>query len=134
MRVNLTKDFYEHEFKCHCADENCSHKEGSKINPELLGILQRARILLGEPINPTCGGRCFSHNANVGGTIGSSHLTWEAVDLKISHKTMHALTYQWKLIDALMKAGAERIVVYGDKPSIHVDVSKTKTRPAFVVL
>ena len=128
MVGDLTKDFSKREFACRCANKDCGHKDGYKISKILLTRLQIARDILGERMDPTCGGRCFTHNSNVGGTLDSSHLVWEAVDLKITSSG-----YRYRLVFALMQAGFKRIVVYSDRASIHVDVCQTKVSPVLIV-
>lgn len=104
--------FKEEEFACPC----CA---GADMNPELIEMLNEARLFFGEPIVITSGRRCASHNNRVGGSKTSSHLNGTAVDISCagSGKRM-------KLVCALFDAGFGRIGIA--KTFIHVDVDPDK--------
>ena len=71
---------------------------------KLLGVLNAAQNIYGEPLTVTSGTRCPKHNAEVGGVPSSAHVTGEAVDIRVSGSGKRK-----KLAKALDSAGFVRI-------------------------
>ena len=112
-------DFDKHDLACSCGCglENATDK--------LIGTLNNAQTIYGEPITITSGSRCPKHNAAVGGVPSSAHVTGEAVDMKISGSWRRK-----KLALALDSAGFPRIgfATWG----FHADVSTTLPQGWFI--
>ena len=94
---------------------------GSKMNKELLHMLDAARKLYGKPIRVTSGFRTKDHNKKVGGVVSSSHLKGLAVDLACSESRN-----RFKMIKALLEVGFKRLGVAST--FIHVDIDKNKSQ------
>lgn len=77
------KHFKPDEFKCKCGQCNC---DGS-IHPKLAEWLDRLREYVKRPVIITSGIRCREHNAVVGGSKTSQHLTGCAADLLVRGRT-----------------------------------------------
>jgi hypothetical protein len=76
-QIRISENFLLKEFEC---------KDGShqvRIKRELLEKLQKLREEAGQPVIITSGYRNPSHNARVGGSPTSRHLTGEAADIRI---------------------------------------------------
>lgn len=93
-----------------------------EYNSELIYRLTRARYSIGLDLKITSWCRCPDYNKQEGGVSGSSHLDGEAVDMFCTHSND-----RYRKVDALMRAGFKRIILYSD--CIHTDISKTKTSP-----
>lgn len=76
----LTKNFNEREFVCHCCGELV-------LDSELVICLQMLRDLLGEPITVNCGYRCLKHNRELGSKDTSQHRLGKAADITAKNKT-----------------------------------------------
>lgn len=88
-------------------------------DPTLVQMLNDARAMAGVPFVITSGIRTEDHNAEVGGSETSSHLTGHAVDISVE-------TSNWRflIVDALRECGARRIGIADD--FIHVDTDEGK--------
>jgi uncharacterized protein YcbK (DUF882 family) len=76
-QIRISENFLLKEFEC---------KDGShqvRIKRELLEGLQKLREEAGQPVIITSGYRNPGHNARVGGSPTSRHLTGEAADIRI---------------------------------------------------
>ena len=104
------------EFACKCGIEGCSAPKAP--HPSLLLKLEAMREIYGAPIVISSGLRCPAHNAKVGGTTGSEHLTGYGADLACPNSGV-----RWRLVAAALKAGFQRIGV--GKNFLHVGVSRT---------
>lgn len=71
----ITKNFNDAEFLCHCDDPNCTGKI-PLINEHFVRRLQRLRDLVGQPVIIISGVRCLRHNIAVGGSENSYHLPY----------------------------------------------------------
>jgi len=85
---DLTAHFSRSEFVCrHC------HR-GMRVPAELLELLEGIRALNGKPLRVVSGYRCPTHNAAVGGAVGSQHMRGTAADIpagRVSASTAHHL-------------------------------------------
>lgn len=105
------------ELACNC----CGMMSISQKFYEMLNV---ARIIAGIPFGISSGCRCESHNKNEGGVDDSSHVIKPgkqatAVDIRCSDDAK-----RWIIIDALKRAGFNRIGI--SKNFIHVDCDPTK--------
>jgi uncharacterized protein YcbK (DUF882 family) len=82
----------------------------------LIGALNNAQNIYGEPLTITSGTRCPKHNAEVGGVPSSAHVSGEAVDVRVSGSWKRK-----KLAKALDSAGFPRLGFGAG--FIHADVS-----------
>lgn len=92
---------------------------GSKMKPDLLDKLNKARHIAGVPFKITSGYRTPKHNKKIGGVPQSSHLKGLAVDISCSYSTD-----RFKIVNALLDAGINRIGIA--KTFIHCDVDCDK--------
>ena len=95
------------------------HADGVEPDWDLVMRLEQARELAGVPFVITSGLRSDEHNARVGGSPGSSHLTGNAVDLHCESSRNRK-----KIVDALLQAGFSRIGI--GRNFIHVDNDRSK--------
>jgi len=109
------KYFKKDEFKCPCCGQN-------KINDFLVEKLDIARDIAGVPFIISSGYRCPKHNAEVGGKKNSAHLKGLAADIYVEDDET-----RWKILDALLKVGFNRIGIAKD--FIHCDIDETKPNP-----
>ncbi len=80
--------FTRREFACKCG--RCGGYP-AEMNRELLSVAERMRRHFGVPVTVSSGLRCQTHNANVGGVVGSRHLTGKAMDFAVAGKTAAAV-------------------------------------------
>lgn len=92
---------------------------GVEPNADLVLKLERAREIAQVPFIITSGIRSDEHNAMVGGSPGSSHLTGHAVDI-YCESSRHRMI----MLDALIEVGFDRIGIGRD--FIHVDNDRSK--------
>lgn len=71
--------FSEKELSCRCG---CGL---NNVTPKLLALAEKVRSLLKEPMIVHCACRCKKHNADVGGSPTSKHLTGQAMDFHCAH-------------------------------------------------
>ena len=95
----------------------CCHSGG--LVPDFRDKLNKAREIAGVPFVLNSAFRCSAHNQEVGGSERSSHLAGLAVDIKCTDSRS-----RWIIVDALMRAGFNRIGI--GKSFIHVDDDLTK--------
>ncbi|NTY87783.1 serine/threonine protein kinase [Serratia fonticola] len=74
----LSPHFTRQEFACRCG---CG---AADVAPELIEVLEAARVHFGVPIIVVSGRRCKTHNSKVGGALVSQHLYGTAADIKMS--------------------------------------------------
>ena len=94
---------------------------GKLMDPKLLEMIDEAREIYGKPIRVTSGYRTESHNLKVGGVKSSSHLKGLAIDVACVKSDE-----RFKMLNALLEVGFNRIGVAGT--FIHVDIDKDKTQ------
>ena len=111
---DLTSNFSKSEIACKCG---CGSDD---ISIELVERIQSIREIMGKPIHINSGVRCSHHNAKVGGSGESEHLTGEAVDIRCEDSPS-----RHELLFLLMKK-FNRIGIAKD--FIHVGISKTKAQ------
>lgn len=104
--------FKSTEFQCPCCNQ-------SFMDQDFLDMLYQARQVAGVPFILNSAWRCSSHNKAVGGSVTSSHMVGNAVDIAA---TGSAARYQ--IIKGLMAAGFNRIGVA--KTFVHVDNDPAK--------
>ena len=75
----LSANFRSTEFDCH--GKGCCGK--TLVDDRLVNYLQQIRDHFGVPVIITSGYRCLTHNANVGGTSGSTHFQGMAADIQV---------------------------------------------------
>lgn len=84
--VQLSRNLWSHEVMCQ--GKGCC--TGSIISKRMVETFQAIRDDYGEPIEIASAGgsghRCRTHNAAVGGAVGSLHLTGDAFDLHCRNK------------------------------------------------
>lgn len=76
---NDIKHFKQSEFACKCG---CGK---NNINLKLVKILDEIREYFGQPLIPTSGCRCATHNAKVGGVPNSRHVSDKAADFYVKN-------------------------------------------------
>ena len=64
------KYFVDDEFRC----KHCGMLPKHGMNTVLMERLDKLRSMYGKPIYVSCGYRCPSHNAEVGGVSDSQHI------------------------------------------------------------
>jgi uncharacterized protein YcbK (DUF882 family) len=101
---------------------------GQLMDKTLLEMLDEVREIVGEPIIINSGFRTPAHNESVGGKTpdengngGSSHLKGLAVDIAIRHSRM-----RFKLLNALLEVGVNRIGIADNFVHIDIDPDKDK--------
>jgi len=109
---DLTVNFSRKEFACKCG---CG---ADHIDLGLVYRLQAARFIAGVPFVINSGVRCKEHNSAFSSPT-SSHIPGYAVDIACNESRS-----RFKIIDALLKAGFERIGIRHD--FIHADVDPEK--------
>lgn len=112
---DLTNNFSKSEFECDCCGE-------TKINMELVNLLQDMRDELEAPIHITSSYRCLKHNTLVGGAKRSQHLLGTAADIVVERCTPDFM-YQWLDNKYPDKYGMGRYISF-----VHIDVRKRKGR------
>lgn len=112
--IPISKNFRLFEFQC----KDGSHQVA--IHHQLLHRLQQLRDLAERPVVITSGYRNATHNANVGGSPTSRHLTGEAADI-----TVQGLRPD-EVAQLAQQVGFTGIGIY--KTFTHVDIRPTPTR------
>ena len=117
----ITENFRGVELECH--GENCCG--GAVIVRDALAkALQALRYVLGKPFSPTCGYRCPKHNAEVGGSATSDHLTGHAVDIPVPEGwEAEAFARQ------CLKAGFLRAGYYNKRGFVHATIARREGLP-----
>tara|TARA_R110000823_G_C15952958_1_gene502548 strand:- start:23619 stop:23966 length:348 start_codon:yes stop_codon:yes gene_type:complete len=112
---NLSKNFSTQEFECSCCGE-------TKINLDLVNLLQEMRDELEESIVITSSYRCPEHNAEVGGAKKSQHLLGTAADIVVRSCSPDYI-YQY-----LDNKFPDKYGVGKYKTFVHIDVRDKKAR------
>ena len=107
-------------FKLEEFDSPDEKGSGSKMNEELLNMLDVARKNYGKPIKINSGYRTANHNKKVGGKSGSSHLKGLAADISCNNSVD-----RFKIEGILREVGFNRLGVAST--FIHVDMDKNKS-------
>ena len=109
--------FKPYEFKCNC---NCG-KGYKEMTSAFLTKLDDARYYAGVPFVLTSAFRCPDHNKSVGGSVTSSHLTGDAVDIFCPSSSD-----RFEILQGLFIAGFKRIGVA--TTFLHVDMDFSKVQ------
>lgn len=109
-------EFVRGEFVC----PHCGHEE---MAAGFLVKLHQARRQFARPIIVTSGWRCVEHNAEVGGSPTSSHLSGRAADLSDQSDPR----YRGRLLDALWAVGFRQVEVSRDG---HLHVMEDPGKPS----
>ena len=112
---DLTKNFSKSEFACTCCGE-------TKINKELVGVLQQLREDLKGFVTVTSSYRCPIHNEEVGGAKKSQHLLGTAADIVVDG-VPSCLVYQY-----LDRKYPDKYGLGMYRTFTHIDVRKRRSR------
>ncbi len=108
----LSLHFSLKEFRCRCEFEAC---QSTKVDSELVSLLEEIRDMLGSSIKITSGYRCEDHNDDVQGSVKNSyHTKGMAADILVPNHFHKAITDRY--------AGRLGIGFYDNR--LHVDVRK----------
>jgi len=115
------KFFKMDEFECRCG---CGRNE---IDPGFVAILDKIRATYYDrPLVVTSGYRCPEWDKEIGGK--GNHPTGSAADLLVSKGAdMYDFT------QACFAMSIPRIILYRDKPHVHVDMAPDKPKGVFVL-
>lgn len=116
MEGRTLRWFKPHEFACKC--RRCG-KGFEEMDPTLLGMLDALRGKVGEPLILSSAFRCKEHNAEVGGSKGSSHMKGFAVDIECRDGHL-----RFKIVKEAMNLGFRRIE--WRNTWIHLDIDPDK--------
>ena len=111
--MKLSEHFDSSEFACKCGCGGMN--DGAGVDPRLVEVLECIRGILGVPLVLSCGYRCPTHNAEVGGVWNSQHVYGKAADVQLPD----GVTLR-QLYNAAEAAGADGIGIYDW--GVHVDV------------
>jgi hypothetical protein len=109
-------NFSESEFACNCG---CGQ---TKINEEIVMVLQAMRDMYGKPIRLNSAYRCLNYNRSIGSKDTSSHVRGKAVDILTP-----TLRDRFALVNIAMQCGIKRIGIYKNS-FIHIDVDNEKAQ------
>lgn len=126
----LSKNFTAAEFRCRCG---CGR---GRPAPALVAALQELRDALDRPVVITSGGRCWIHNARVGGAPGSRHLCTGpgpryveripcAADIRVPGLRVGELYAAVERIGPFASGG---VGIYPEHGFVHVDTRGTRAR------
>jgi uncharacterized protein YcbK (DUF882 family) len=118
-----SKHFKDYEFECNC----CGYFVN---NTELKLILELVRLKFGGHVTMSSGTRCVKHNASVGGSKGSKHLTGEAADIRVFDKDRNQVDPR-KVYDFLCELFPDYYGFAVYKGFTHVDVRLKKWRAVY---
>lgn len=104
----------------------CSHCGMEMMSREFMRRLDFVRTAFGKPLIVTSGYRCPEWDKEIGGK--GNHPTGEAADLLVAKG---ADMYDFTL--ACFALDIPRIIVYRDKPHVHVDMNPARPRGVFVL-
>ncbi len=108
----LSPNFNRSEFVC----RHCGALPSGMPPPRLVEVLQAIRDHFNAPVTINSGHRCKTHNANVGGSTNSRHITGDAADIVVrgvAPRDVHAFA------ESLL-AGTGGLGLYNT--FVHVDV------------
>jgi len=97
---------------------------GSKMNPDFLMKLDKARAIAGVPFKINSGFRTSQKNKAEGGKPDSAHLTGYAADIDLPNTGGSRMRFQ--IVNSLIEAGFNRIGIANG--FIHVDSDPTKDK------
>lgn len=109
------EDFIRSEFACKCG---CGYDD---VDLGLVTTLQALRYAVARPVVIISGCRCSEHNARVGGSPRSQHMTGRAADIHVRGMSSKQVEDVLKLL--YLRHTAYVGYVYAVSPrSLHVDV------------
>lgn len=106
--------FTREEFACRCG-QYCNGFP-AEPDPKLVRIADGIREHFGAAAIVTSGVRCPTHNANVGGVVGSRHLSGKAMDFRITDRSAAEVLYYVNQLADIRYAYAI------DSQHVHMDV------------
>lgn len=111
------------EFRC----KHCWELPSGGMNPVLLQKLDNLRATIGMPVIVSCGYRCPSHNAEVGGVWNSQHVYGNAADIYVNGMDVDTLASYCE------DQGFDGIGIYypGNGDFVHVDVRDNGNSPGY---
>ncbi len=108
----LSEHFSLKEFRCRCDLPEC---QSTKVDSDLVALLEEIHVMLAAPIKITSGYRCEAHNARIKGAVkGSYHTKGMAADILIPDHFHKAIVDHY--------TGRLGIGFYDNR--LHVDVRK----------
>ena len=107
----MARWFAPAELRCRCGKCGLGL---AQMDPDLVERLDHLRDLVGGPLAITSAVRCAGHNAAVGGSPTSSHLTGNAVDIAVP-----GVAQRYSLLSAALSQGFKRVGIGRD--FIHLD-------------
>lgn len=113
-------DFGPH-FKSSEFDSPDQPSSGNNMQPDFIERYKKAREIAGIPFHINSGFRTEVHNKKVGGESNSSHMGGWAADTRFNSGSE-----AWIILNALIKAGFNRIGIY--KTFIHADCDPSKPK------
>lgn len=109
--AKISKYFSEAEMECH--GDNCCH-HSAPMDRSFMEKMDSIRASFGKPIHPTCGFRCYKHNAEVGGVDTSWHTKGRALDCTVDDKN------DLYKLEAIAKNFCREVIYYHDKNFVHI--------------
>jgi uncharacterized protein YcbK (DUF882 family) len=84
--MKVSKNFDSREFACkgEAQGKECCNSD-TKLNQELIEVLQDVRDYFGTSVKITSSYRCPIHNNRVGGVLNSQHLLGTAADIQVKY-------------------------------------------------
>lgn len=113
------KYFTINDFRC----RHCDELPENGMNQILLDKLDALRESVGVPVYISCGYRCPTHNAEVGGVENSQHVLGNAADIYTDNLSVD------ELASAAIEAGFDGIGRYYGDEFVHVDVRDNGESP-----
>ena len=117
--------FTTYEIECPC----CGLIIDNEDTERHLDMLNIARAIADIPFIVNSWTRCEKHNELVSGSPTSSHKKGIATDVR--YKDSSDL---FTMVNALVQAGFERILIYPKSMFIHVDSDEEKARPIMKIM
>ncbi len=109
------------EFACKCG---CGE---NGIDPGFVAILDKIRTTYYDhPLIVSSGYRCEKHDTSIGGK--GNHPAGEAADLLVSKGAD-----MYDFMQACFAMNIPRVIVYRDKPHVHIDIIPDKPKGVFVL-
>jgi len=111
MKPRFGEHFLCEEFACPCCGM-------CLMDREFMVALNHLRALADRPIKINSGFRCFNHNYEIGGALGSFHTMGKAADIVIVGLTLNEMFEITDQVEVFHNGG---IGMYPRKGFIHVD-------------